>query len=368
MPAVRGLVKASSPVREYLFVALTPYLPNVATIKNESLFWKRFMSNCRLARVLYAVKPHLAPVKSVNWNFISLINRFKLQYKRHSRSETIIRQLLANIQNYKKFIRQHFFKITKMFALKLVLASALVVASARHVSWEDQKYHQGYPLRFDEERRYSAFDEEDPYVEQYGFDHPQYLVRARRQAQGSLTLNSDGGMGLGAKVPLVGNEKNILSAVGSMDLNNQLQPASRGIGLALDNVNGHGFSVMKENVPGFGDKLTGAGKLNVFHNDNHNVDVRAFVTRNMPNFPDVPNFNTVGGGVDYMYKNKVGASLGMANTPFLNRRDYSAMGNLNVFRNPTSSVDFSGGFKRFDTPFMSSGWKPNFGLSFSRSF
>lgn len=66
--------------------------------------------------------------------------------------------------------------------------------------------------------------------------------------------------------------------------------------------NGHGLTVMKETVPGFGDRLTGAGRVNVFHNDNHDVSARASITRNMPNFPNVPNFNTVGGGVDYMYK------------------------------------------------------------------
>nr|WGO77589.1 attacin [Lymantria dispar] len=248
-----------------------------------------------------------------------------------------------------------------MFSTKLFLTAVLLVgASARHVQWED------VPHGIHEEYIYPVYDvDEDVY-----YQHPSYLTsaRVRRQAQGSLTLNSDGSTGLGAKVPLVGNDKNMLSALGSVGLDNHMNTASKGFGLALDNVNGHGLSVMKETIPGFGSKLTGAGHATLFQNANHNVGANAFVTRNMPNFPNVPNFNTVGGGLDYMYKNKVGASLGMANTPFLNRHDYSAMGNLNLFRNPTSTVDFSAGFKKFETPFMNSGWKPNFGLSFGRSF
>ncbi|CAH1641587.1 unnamed protein product [Spodoptera littoralis] len=188
-----------------------------------------------------------------------------------------------------------------MFALKLVLAAVLVVASARHVPQEH--HEQGYLLWFDEEGQ-PIFEHEDLLPEPEVSYQPEHLARTRRQAQGSVTLNSDGGMGLGAKIPLAHNDKNVVSAIGSMDFNNKMQPASKGFGLALDNVNGHGLTVMKENIPGFGDRLSGAGKLNVFHNDNHNVAVTGSLTRNMPSIPSVPNFNTVGGGVDYMYKNK----------------------------------------------------------------
>nr|P50725.1 RecName: Full=Attacin-A; Flags: Precursor [Trichoplusia ni]AAC47327.1 preproattacin A [Trichoplusia ni] len=250
-----------------------------------------------------------------------------------------------------------------MFTYKLILGLVLVVsASARYLVFEDLE-GESYlvPNQAEDEQ---VLEGEPFYENAVQLASP----RVRRQAQGSVTLNSDGSMGLGAKVPIVGNEKNVLSALGSVDLNDQLKPASRGMGLALDNVNGHGLSVMKETVPGFGDRLTGAGRVNVFHNDNHDISAKAFVTKNMPDFPNVPNFNTVGGGVDYMYKNKVGASLGMANTPFLDRKDYSAMGNLNVFRSPTTSVDFNAGFKKFDTPVFKSNWEPNFGLTFSRSF
>lgn len=121
-----------------------------------------------------------------------------------------------------------------MFALKLFFGLVLVVtASARYVVPEDQIY----PLGYDDEGLL-AFEEDEPLQHEYASYHPGYLAsaRVRRQAQGSVTLNSDGGMGLGGKVPIVGNEKNVLSAVGSVDLNNQMLPVSRGMGLALDNV------------------------------------------------------------------------------------------------------------------------------------
>ncbi|CAB3220966.1 unnamed protein product [Arctia plantaginis] len=248
-----------------------------------------------------------------------------------------------------------------MFPLKLFCAAVLLVgASAMHIQWELE------PVELNEEYTYPVND----VYQDFEYQHPSYVARsrARRQAQGSLTFNGDGSAGLGAKVPLVGNDRNVLSAIGSVNLDDRMKMASKGIGLAFDNANGHGVSVMKETIPGFGSKLTGAGHATLFNNDKHNVGANAFVSKNMPNIPNVPNFNTVGGGLDYTYNNKVGASLGLAHTPFLQRKDYSAMGNLNVFRSPTSTVDFSAGFKKFDTPFVSSGWKPNFGLTFGRSF
>lgn len=249
-----------------------------------------------------------------------------------------------------------------MFALKLILATVFVVASARHVPWEEIT-DEGYLLLDEEERPVLLVHQSEP-EESY---HPGNAARTRR-ASGSVTLNSDGGLDLGAKVPLGGNDKNRISALGTFGLNDNLNPASKGLGLQLDNVNGHSLTVMKQNVPGREDSWTGAGKMNVFHNDNHNVDVRGSITRHMPVVPNVPNFNTVGGGVDYMFKDKIGGSLGMSSTPFFDRKDYSAMGNLNVFRNPTTSVDFNGGFSKIDTPHFSTGWQPSYGLTFSKYF
>ncbi|KAL4716785.1 hypothetical protein ACJJTC_001941 [Scirpophaga incertulas] len=140
-------------------------------------------------------------------------------------------------------------------------------------------------------------------------------------------------------------------------------------GLALDYANGNGLSVSHTSIPNFGSQ-PGAGRLNLVHNQNHNLDANAFITRNMPNIPkaDIPNFNTVGGSLDYMYKNKVGASLGMAKTPFLQRTDYSALGKLNLFHSPTASLDLNAGFGRSisNIPQFSTNWQPQTGLVFTK--
>ncbi|KAG6456238.1 attacin-E [Manduca sexta] len=195
------------------------------------------------------------------------------------------------------------------------------------------------------------------------------LVGAKARPQlGALTFNSDGTSGAAVKVPFGGNKNNIFSAIGGADFNANHKLSSATAGVALDNIRGHGLSLTDTHIPGFGDKLTAAGKLNLFHNNNHDLTANAFATRNMPNIPQVPNFNTVGGGLDYMFKNKVGASLGAAHTDFINRNDYSVGGKLNLFRNPSTSLDFNAGFKKFDTPFMRSGWEPNMGFSLSKFF
>ncbi|KAJ0171776.1 hypothetical protein K1T71_012539 [Dendrolimus kikuchii] len=197
---------------------------------------------------------------------------------------------------------------------------------------------------------------------------PAHYARVRRQAHGSVTVNSDGTSGAAVKVPIAGNDKNILSAIGSADLSKSQHLASSSFGLALDNVNGHGATLTKTRIPGFGDQVTAAGKVNLFHNDNHDLNANAFATRNMPNIPQVPNFDTVGAGVNYMFKDKIGASASAAHTDFINRNDYSLGGKLNLFKSPDTSLDFNAGVKKFETPFMKSGWEPNYGFSFSKYF
>lgn len=193
-------------------------------------------------------------------------------------------------------------------------------------------------------------------------------TRARRQA-GSFTVNSDGTSGAALKVPLTGNDKNVLSAIGSADFNDRHKLSAASAGLALDNVNGHGLSLTGTRIPGFGEQLGVAGKVNLFHNNNHDLSAKAFAIRNSPSaIPNAPNFNTLGGGVDYMFKQKVGASLSAAHSDVINRNDYSAGGKLNLFRSPSSSLDFNAGFKKFDTPFYRSSWEPNVGFSFSKFF
>nr|P01513.2 RecName: Full=Attacin-E; AltName: Full=Immune protein P5; Contains: RecName: Full=Attacin-F; Flags: Precursor [Hyalophora cecropia]CAA40886.1 acidic attacin [Hyalophora cecropia] len=216
--------------------------------------------------------------------------------------------------------------------------------------------------------RYLIVSEPVYYIEHY--EEPELLAssRVRRDAHGALTLNSDGTSGAVVKVPFAGNDKNIVSAIGSVDLTDRQKLGAATAGVALDNINGHGLSLTDTHIPGFGDKMTAAGKVNVFHNDNHDITAKAFATRNMPDIANVPNFNTVGGGIDYMFKDKIGASASAAHTDFINRNDYSLDGKLNLFKTPDTSIDFNAGFKKFDTPFMKSSWEPNFGFSLSKYF
>ncbi|CAG4966038.1 unnamed protein product [Colias eurytheme] len=195
------------------------------------------------------------------------------------------------------------------------------------------------------------------------------LRRVPRQVRGSVNTNPDGSANVMAKIPLAGNDKNILSGVGGIYGAKDGGFGAASAGLALDNVNGHGASITGKHIPDFGDQLTGAGKVNLFHNDKHDLSANAFATRTFPKNPVIPNFNTYGGGVDYMYNNKVGASLGVAHTDLLKRTDYSAMGNLNLFRNPTSSLDFNAGATRSISPYIpKSNWQPTFGMTYSRYF
>ncbi|CAH2058079.1 unnamed protein product, partial [Iphiclides podalirius] len=197
-----------------------------------------------------------------------------------------------------------------------------------------------------------------------------HLSRERRQAQGSLSTNPDGSSNFAAKVPLAGNDKNILSAVGTVSGasgNGGFKAA--GGGLAWDHVNGHGATLTGQHIPGLGNQMTAAGKLNLLHNDKHDVSANAFATRTFPSNPNIPSFDTYGGKLGYTYDNKVGASLGMAHTDLFKKTDYSAMGNLNLFRGRDSSLDLNAGFSKSVSPYIpSSRWEPSAGLSFTKWF
>ncbi|CAK1547665.1 unnamed protein product [Leptosia nina] len=205
-------------------------------------------------------------------------------------------------------------------------------------------------------------------------DIPVYLddvehTRVRRQSQIGVGVDNKGNWDLGGKTPIAGNDRNILSATGSAAMDASHKLTSYGAGLALDNANGHGLSLSAKQIPDFGKQLTAAGRLNVLNTPNHNLDANAFVTKNLPSIPNVPNFNTYGGNLDYMYKNRIGGSLGAARTDFLQRTDVSALGKLNLFKSPSSSFDFNAGATRSFSPFIpKSSWQPTFGFSFGKSF
>lgn len=73
--------------------------------------------------------------------------------------------------------------------------------------------------------------------------------------------------------------------------------------------------------------------------------------------------------VSPLSSDKLGASLSAAHTDLLKRTDYSAMGNLNLFKTPSSSLDFNAGYSKSVSPYIpSSNWQPSFGMSFSKYF
>ncbi|CAH2230229.1 attacin-like [Pararge aegeria] len=214
-------------------------------------------------------------------------------------------------------------------------------------------------------------------IEDLYFEHPRESVypiypntRVRRQLHGAINTNPDGSTNIMGKLPIAGNDQNVLSAVGGLGgLKNGGGYSSASGGLALDNVNGHGLSLTGKHIPSVADQLTAAGRANLFHNDNHDLAANAFATRTMPKNPAIPNFNSYGGGLDYMYKNKVGAGLSAAHTDIFDRTDYSAMGKLNLFRNPTTSFDFNAGVSKSVSPFLPrQSWEPSAGLSFTKYF
>ncbi|KAL0860448.1 hypothetical protein ABMA27_009837 [Loxostege sticticalis] len=185
-------------------------------------------------------------------------------------------------------------------------------------------------------------------------------------SQGSMTVgvNFDGTQSFSMRKPILGDDKNQLSVI------SQITKPTGVItkGLSYDNVDGHGLSVTHTKIPSFGEQLTGAGRLNVLHNDNHNLDVNAFATRNMPTkFPGVPNFNTVGGNVDYMFKDRIGATLGASHTPLFQRTDLTAMGKLNLYKTPTTRFDVNAGLQRSIMPQFSQ-TQPFGGFSFTKFF
>ncbi|XP_041987557.1 attacin-like [Aricia agestis] len=250
-----------------------------------------------------------------------------------------------------------------MFTKLVILAVIVVGANCRYLTVDvmPQKYIVDSAL-------IQENDLEDLYSEQeYESVRPVH-IRHRRQA-GMMNTNPDGSANVMAKFPLAGNDKNILSAIGGINGAKDGGFKAGSAGLALDNVNGHGLSLTGTHLPNVGNQLTGAGKVNMFHNDNHDLTANAFATRTFPSNPAIPNFNTVGGSMDYMYKNKVGGSLGMSHTDLFKQTDYSAMGKLNLYRNPTSSLDFSAGASKSVSPFIPrSSWQPSAGFSFTKYF
>lgn len=66
--------------------------------------------------------------------------------------------------------------------------------------------------------------------------------------------------------------------------------------------NGHGLTLTHSHIPGAADRVAAAANVNLFHNENHNRDAKAFAAHTMPAAAQFPNSNTYGAGGEYMYK------------------------------------------------------------------
>jgi len=244
-----------------------------------------------------------------------------------------------------------------MFSFKLLIATAaFVCVSARHILLEDETNYYLLPIE----------DLED--VEPSEDLVPIRTGRMRRQVQGSVTAKSDGTSGANVRIPLAGGDQNALSAIGSVNFNKDLKMIGQTAGLELDNIKGHSLMLTHSKLPG-ADRVTAAGNVNLFHNDNHNFDANAFAARTMPNAAQAPAFNTYGAGAEYMFKNKVGADVNIVRTPHFDQTDYSAGGKLNLFRGRDSSLDFNAGLVKTVSPYIpKSSWEPNLEFTFKKWF
>ncbi|CAG4944917.1 unnamed protein product [Parnassius apollo] len=249
-------------------------------------------------------------------------------------------------------------------SITIILSVLMVCVNGRYLIQED--YRSPYVF-VEDGRNIRAYNLEEALSQ----DSQEYnLSRVRRQAHGVLSSNPDGTSNFMAKVPLTVDDKNMLSAVGTVSgASGKGDFKAAGGGLAWDNVNGHGASFTGQHIPDFGDQLTAAAKLNLLHNDKHDVTAQAFATRSFPSNPNIPNFDTYGGKVGYIYDDKLGASLGMQHTDLFKKTDYSAMGNYNLFKGRDSSLDFNAGMSKSVSPYIpTSRWEPSAGLSFTKWF
>ncbi|CAH2098338.1 unnamed protein product [Euphydryas editha] len=129
---------------------------------------------------------------------------------------------------------------------------------------------------------------------------------------------------------------------------------------------GHSVSLHGQHIPNYGNRVTASANVNVLKTDAHKVDVNAFTTQTIPKAG--PNFSTHGAGLDYNFKEKLGANASVAHTPMYNQTNYSVGSNVNLYKNPTTSVDFKAGVNRTDTAFGRGNWEKQGFIQFSKKF
>ncbi|XP_041971922.1 defense protein 3-like [Aricia agestis] len=184
---------------------------------------------------------------------------------------------------------------------------------------------------------------------------------------GGISQNPDGSGKAWGKLPIASGDNNTLSAIGSLQNSKNGNFHSATGGLALDNAKGHSVSVTGTHIADFGKQATAAGQINLMRNNGHDLSANAFATRTFPNHPAIPTFDKVGGGVDYNYNQKLGASIGVQHVDIAKRTEYSAMASANVFRTPTSSLDVNAGVSKTVSPFGNT-WEKSGAFVYKKQF
>ncbi|XP_038218076.1 attacin-like [Zerene cesonia] len=174
---------------------------------------------------------------------------------------------------------------------------------------------------------------------------------------------------LASKTPFAGNDERQLSQTVSKTYSPDGKLTSYSGGVDFDTANGHGVSLSAKGIPDYGKQLTAAGRVNLVNANDHKLDAGAFITRNFPNTHELPNHNTFGGNLDYMYKDKIGAGLSAAHTDLFQKTDVAALGKFNLYRDPTSSLNLNAGAQRSFSPFIPrSSWEPFVGINYKTTF
>ncbi|XP_023937619.2 defense protein 3 [Bicyclus anynana] len=168
----------------------------------------------------------------------------------------------------------------------------------------------------------------------------------------------------GGNVSVTGFANGVRQAYDPMKPN---APAYANAGLSLGGETSAGsVGLTGVHVPNRANVLTASTNLHLVNNDTHRLTANAFTTSVMPKAG--PNFATHGGGMDYSYKNTVGANASVSHTPMFKQTEYSVGGNLNLHQTPTSSFGINLGANKTDSPFSRGNWQPAGSFQFKKSF
>ncbi|XP_034825851.1 defense protein 3-like [Maniola hyperantus] len=141
--------------------------------------------------------------------------------------------------------------------------------------------------------------------------------------------------------------------------------SNAGLSLGAENSAGS-IGLTGTHIPNRADILAASTDVHLVNTDTHRLTANAFTSTVMPKAG--PNFATHGGGVEYMFKNTVGANASVSHTPMFKQTDYSVGGKLNLHQTPTSSFGLNLGATKSDSPFSKGNWQPGGSFQFKKYF